>query len=71
MYLRAGLMFGNRGSRTKQRNNAKLKKEKRDSQKQKGGKENQNGMRKGFVKYLYAGRMFEENLTGKKEKRKA
>ena len=66
MHLRAGLMFGNRGSRTKQRNNAKLKKEKRDSPKQRWGKENRNGMTSALQDF-YAGRTFE----GKLDRRRA
>lgn len=61
MHLRAGLMFGNRGGRTKQRNNAKLKKEKRDSPKQRWGKENRNGMTSALQDF-YAGRTFEGKL---------
>lgn len=65
MYLREGLMFGNRGSRTKQRNNAKLKKEKRDSPKQRWGKENRNGMTSALQDF-YAGRTFEGKLDRQK-----
>ena len=62
-------MFGNRGSRTKQRNNAKLKKEKRDSPKQRWGKENRNGMTSALQDF-YAGRTFEGKLDRQKKRKR-